>query len=97
MNSTASINGRRTCREAHSSGPTVHDSGTERLLRSERNPGPSRPNLPRRTAGRRAAEFLRLGADVEIIEPAELRTRISAVARGLAAIYPAHQPGQASS
>ncbi len=33
------------------------------------------------------SEFLRLGADVEIIEPAELRARISAVARSLAAIY----------
>jgi hypothetical protein len=43
------------------------------------------------------SEFLRLGADVEIIEPAELRARISAVARGLAAIYSAHQPSQASS
>ena len=42
------------------------------------------------------SEFLRLGADVEIIEPAELRARISAVAHGLAAIYPAHQPGQAN-
>jgi predicted DNA-binding transcriptional regulator YafY len=39
----------------------------------------------------RAEDFLRSGADVEIIEPAELRARISAVARGLAAIYPAHQ------
>jgi predicted DNA-binding transcriptional regulator YafY len=43
------------------------------------------------------SEFLRLGADVEIIEPAELRARISAVAHSLAAIYPAHQPGQANS
>jgi predicted DNA-binding transcriptional regulator YafY len=34
------------------------------------------------------SEFLRLGADVEIIEPAGLRARISAVAHGLAAIYP---------
>jgi predicted DNA-binding transcriptional regulator YafY len=38
------------------------------------------------------SEFLRLGADVEIIDPAELRARMSAVARGLAAIYSAHQP-----
>jgi hypothetical protein len=43
------------------------------------------------------SEFLRLGAEVEIIEPAELRARISAVARSLAAIYTAHQPRQASS
>jgi predicted DNA-binding transcriptional regulator YafY len=43
------------------------------------------------------SEFLRLGADIEIIEPAELRARISAVARGLTAIYSAHQPSQASS
>jgi len=33
------------------------------------------------------SEFLRLGADIEIIEPAELRARLTAVARGLQAIY----------
>src|SRR5260221_905539 len=43
------------------------------------------------------SEFLRLGADIEIIDPTELRAPISTVARGLAAIYPADQPGQASS
>jgi predicted DNA-binding transcriptional regulator YafY len=36
-------------------------------------------------------EFLRLGADVEILAPAELRTRMSAIAQSLAAIY---VPGQ---
>lgn len=36
-------------------------------------------------------EFLRLGADIEILAPAELRSRMSAVARSLAAIY---QPAQ---
>jgi predicted DNA-binding transcriptional regulator YafY len=43
------------------------------------------------------SEFLRLGADVEIIEPPDLRARITDVARGLAAIYPADQPSRASS
>jgi predicted DNA-binding transcriptional regulator YafY len=32
-------------------------------------------------------EFLRLGADIEIVAPAELRARMSAVAQSLAAIY----------
>jgi predicted DNA-binding transcriptional regulator YafY len=35
------------------------------------------------------SEFLRLGADVEIIEPAALRAQISAVARSMTAIYQA--------
>jgi predicted DNA-binding transcriptional regulator YafY len=42
------------------------------------------------------SEFLRLGADVEVIEPPELRARISAVARSMAAIYPARRPEQQS-
>jgi len=60
MNCTASIIGRRTCREAHNTGPTVHDSGTERLFALGAQPGPSRPNLPRRTAGRHAQLAFRL-------------------------------------
>jgi predicted DNA-binding transcriptional regulator YafY len=43
------------------------------------------------------SEFLRLGADVEIIEPAELRARMAAASRGLASIYSANWPRQASS
>jgi predicted DNA-binding transcriptional regulator YafY len=43
------------------------------------------------------SEFLRLGADVEIIEPAELRARISGVARGLATMYLTDQPCEARS
>jgi predicted DNA-binding transcriptional regulator YafY len=38
------------------------------------------------------SEFLRLGADVEVIDPPELRARMSDVARGLAEMYPADQP-----
>jgi predicted DNA-binding transcriptional regulator YafY len=34
-------------------------------------------------------DFLRLGADVEVLEPAELRERLAATARSLAAIYAA--------
>jgi predicted DNA-binding transcriptional regulator YafY len=33
-------------------------------------------------------EFLRLGADIEILAPRELRSRLSAVARSLATLYP---------
>jgi predicted DNA-binding transcriptional regulator YafY len=33
------------------------------------------------------AEFLRLGADVEVLEPAELRAEMAAAVRGLAALY----------
>ncbi len=36
-------------------------------------------------------EFLRLGADVEILAPAELRSQMSAIARSLAVIY---EPGR---
>jgi predicted DNA-binding transcriptional regulator YafY len=37
-------------------------------------------------------EFLRLGADVEILAPAELRTQMSAVVRSLTAIYSGAPP-----
>jgi hypothetical protein len=53
--------------------------------------------LPIESIENAQSEFLRLGADVEIIEPAELSAQISAVARSRAAIYLAHQPDQASS
>jgi predicted DNA-binding transcriptional regulator YafY len=33
------------------------------------------------------AMFLRLGADVEIIEPLELRSRMAATANGMAGLY----------
>jgi predicted DNA-binding transcriptional regulator YafY len=41
------------------------------------------------------SEFLRLGADVEIIQPPDLRARISGVVRGLAAMYLADLPSEA--
>ena len=53
--------------------------------------------MPIESAENALSEFLRLGADVEIIEPPELRARMTDVARGLAAIYSANQPRQASS
>jgi predicted DNA-binding transcriptional regulator YafY len=43
------------------------------------------------------SEFLRLGADVEIIQPPDLRARMSGVARGLAAMYLADQPSEEGS
>jgi predicted DNA-binding transcriptional regulator YafY len=71
--------------------PALHD-----LSPYVRSPG-VRAVVPIESTENAQSEFLRLGADVEIIEPAELRARISAVAHSLAAIYPAHQPGQANS
>lgn len=71
-----------------------------RALRATANPpdqdGWVRAVVPIESTENALSEFLRLGADVEIIEPAELRARLSDIARGLAAIYPADQPSQAS-
>ena len=33
------------------------------------------------------SEFLKLGCDVEVVEPAELRDRLAATSRALAALY----------
>lgn len=45
--------------------------------------------IPIESVGHAAAELLRLGADVEVLAPAELRQRMSEVAHGLARIYAA--------
>jgi predicted DNA-binding transcriptional regulator YafY len=78
----------------------LYNAETIRALRATASPpdqdGWVRAVVPIESTENAQSEFLRLGADVEIIEPAELRARISAVARSLAAIYPAHQPGQAN-
>jgi predicted DNA-binding transcriptional regulator YafY len=78
----------------------LYNAETIRAIRATASPpdqdGWVRAVVPIESSENAQSEFLRLGADVEIIEPAELRARISAVARDLAAIYPAHQPGQAS-
>ena len=79
----------------------LYNAETIRALRATASPpdqdGWVRAVVPIESIENARSEFLRLGADVEIIEPAELRAQISAVARSLAAIYSAHQPGQASS
>ncbi len=79
----------------------LYNAETIRALHATASPpdqdGWVRAVVPIESTENAQSEFLRLGADVEIIEPTELRARISNVARGLAAIYPADQPGQASS
>jgi predicted DNA-binding transcriptional regulator YafY len=79
----------------------LYNAETIRAIRATASPpdqdGWVRAVVPIESTENAQSEFLRLGADVEIIEPAELRAQISAVARSLAAIYPAHQPRQANS
>ena len=42
-------------------------------------------------------DFLRLGAEVEVLEPAGLRQRLAETSRGLARIYRGSQPGPSGS
>jgi predicted DNA-binding transcriptional regulator YafY len=78
----------------------LYNAETIRALRATASPpdqdGWVTAIVPIESAENAQSEFLRLGADVEIIEPPELRARISDVARGLAAIYPADRPSEAS-
>jgi predicted DNA-binding transcriptional regulator YafY len=48
--------------------------------------------VPVESADHALAEFLRLGADVQIISPAELRDRMRQTVRSLAELYPAPGP-----
>jgi predicted DNA-binding transcriptional regulator YafY len=79
----------------------LYNAETVRALRATASPpdqgGWIRAVVPIESTENALSEFLRLGADVEIIEPPELRARMTAIARGLAAIYRADQPSQASS
>src|SRR5215470_11162842 len=79
----------------------LYNAETIRALRATASPpdqdGWVRAVVPIESIENAKSEFLRLGADVEIIEPAELRAQISVVTRSLAAIYLAHQPDQATS
>jgi predicted DNA-binding transcriptional regulator YafY len=43
--------------------------------------------VPIESAGDALAEFLRLGADIEILEPAALREQVVQTAKDLAALY----------
>jgi predicted DNA-binding transcriptional regulator YafY len=76
----------------------LYNAETIRALRATASPpdqdGWVMAVVPIESTENAQSEFLRLGADVEIIEPAELRARMSAVAHSLAATYPAHPPGQ---
>ncbi|MFI7336739.1 helix-turn-helix transcriptional regulator [Streptomyces sp. NPDC050085] len=49
--------------------------------------GWTRATLPIESIGRAHDDFLRLGADVEVLEPVELRERIAATAAALAQMY----------
>jgi predicted DNA-binding transcriptional regulator YafY len=46
-----------------------------------------RARVPTESAARALADFLRLGADIEILEPAELRDQAARTIRAMAAIY----------
>jgi predicted DNA-binding transcriptional regulator YafY len=54
--------------------------------------------VPIESADHAMADFLRLGADIEILEPAELREQATRTIRAMAAIYdhPARSSSQAS-
>jgi hypothetical protein len=71
------------CRRA---GPAEGPAELDRLA-SKRGVDEHGPRAGARGSSR--SELLRLGADVEIIEPAELRARMSVVARSMTAIYQA--------
>ena len=79
----------------------LYNAETLRALRTTASPpgqdGCVTAVVPIESTENAQSEFLRLGADVEILEPPELRARITEVARGLAEIYLADQPSQASS
>jgi predicted DNA-binding transcriptional regulator YafY len=49
--------------------------------------------VPIESADHAHGEFLRLGAEVEILSPAALRDRMQQTARSLARLYPAAEPG----
>jgi predicted DNA-binding transcriptional regulator YafY len=46
-----------------------------------------RARVPIESPGHALADFLRLGADIEILEPAELREQAARTIRAMAAIY----------
>jgi len=77
-----------------------YNAETVRALQETASPpdqdGWVRAVVPIESTENALSEFLRLGADVEIIEPPELRARMADAACGLAAIYPAGQPRQAN-
>ncbi|MGD6755497.1 helix-turn-helix transcriptional regulator [Streptomyces sp. BH105] len=58
--------------------------------------GSLRARVPIESVGHAHDEFLRLGADIEVLEPAELRDRIAATARALARVYAGTESGNPS-
>ncbi|MBD0670175.1 helix-turn-helix transcriptional regulator [Streptomyces sp. CBMA156] len=62
--------------------------GARRLGLAPGGDGWTRARVPIESVDHAHGEFLRLGADVEVLEPAELRDRITATVRTLAARYP---------
>jgi predicted DNA-binding transcriptional regulator YafY len=69
----------------------IYDVQTNRAIQATASPpdrdGWVRAVVPIESIDNAQSEFLRLGADVEILEPAELRTRIAAIALSLTARY----------
>src|SRR5712691_4647224 len=69
----------------------LYDTQTNRAIHATASPpdrdGWVRAVVPIESIDNAQSEFLRLGADVEILEPAELRTRIAAIALSLTALY----------
>ncbi|NEB74603.1 WYL domain-containing protein, partial [Streptomyces sp. SID14478] len=49
--------------------------------------GWTRARIPIESVAHAHDEFLRLGADIEVLEPVQLRKRITATAAGLAKLY----------
>jgi predicted DNA-binding transcriptional regulator YafY len=71
----------------------LYDTQTNRAIQATASPpdpdGWVRAVVPIESLDNAQSEFLRLGAEVEILEPAELRTRIAATALSLHAFYQA--------
>ncbi|MEU9041909.1 MULTISPECIES: WYL domain-containing protein [unclassified Kitasatospora] len=62
--------------------------GARRLGVTPADDGWTEARVPIESVDHAHGEFLRLGADVEVLEPAELRDRVAATVRALAARYP---------
>jgi predicted DNA-binding transcriptional regulator YafY/CTP:molybdopterin cytidylyltransferase MocA len=76
-------------RIGHLLGPTVAAAAADGTREAD---GWVRARLPIENLGHAETEFLKLGAEVEVLEPAELRDRLAAQAAALAALYQARPP-----
>jgi predicted DNA-binding transcriptional regulator YafY/CTP:molybdopterin cytidylyltransferase MocA len=71
-------------RAAHQLGPAVAAAAAAGTREAD---GWVRARLPIETIGHAETEFLKLGAEVEVLEPAELRERLAETAARLSALY----------